>query len=118
VLATLYGRTYVADNGWSCVTVIGDSAVVGIGESFKPQVTSRKQEATVVRGVLSLEWDRPGTGTGPGAVLLNISGRKVLDLYPGPNDVRALASGVYFVREEQRATSLKPQAVTKVVLAR
>ena len=31
--------------------------------------------------------------------MLDISGRKVLDLRPGPNDVRALVPGVYFVRE-------------------
>jgi hypothetical protein len=32
-------------------------------------------------------------------VLLDSSGRKVLDLHPGANDVRALAPGVYFVRD-------------------
>ena len=40
-----------------------------------------------------------------------MSGRKVLDLKPGPNDVSRLAAGVYFVREE-------PSAVQKVILAR
>jgi hypothetical protein len=32
------------------------------------------------------------------ASLLDISGRKVMDLRPGANDVRALAPGIYFVR--------------------
>jgi hypothetical protein len=47
--------------------------------------------------------------------LLDVSGRKVLDLRPGANDVRALAPGVYFVRP---ASSVRRQAsgVTKVVL--
>jgi hypothetical protein len=31
--------------------------------------------------------------------LLNVSGRKVLDIHPGANDVRALAASVYLVRE-------------------
>jgi hypothetical protein len=35
------------------------------------------------------------------ASLLDISGRKAMDLRPGANDVRALAPGVYFVREAQ-----------------
>jgi hypothetical protein len=39
-----------------------------------------------------------------------------MESLPGPNDVRALAPGVYFVREEPQATSLKPQAVRKVLL--
>jgi len=30
--------------------------------------------------------------------LLNISGRKVLDLKPGANDIRHLSPGVYFYR--------------------
>jgi len=41
-----------------------------------------------------------------------------MDLKPGANDVRALAPGVYFVREELQASSPKPQAVRKVVVAR
>jgi len=44
----------------------------------------------------------------------SISGRKVLDLKPGPNDVRSLAPGVYFVREAQ--TQAQAQAVRKVVI--
>ncbi|HTW92037.1 MAG TPA: hypothetical protein VMH22_10055 [bacterium] len=52
------------------------------------------------------------------AALLDISGRKVLDLHPGSNDVRALASGVYFVREEPSAVSRQPSAVTKIVITR
>jgi hypothetical protein len=46
--------------------------------------------------------------------LLDVSGRKVLDLHPGANDVRAVAPGVYFVREAQ--AQAQAQAVRKVVL--
>jgi hypothetical protein len=42
----------------------------------------------------------------------------VLNLHPGANDVRALAPGVYFVREELQASGPKPQAIRKVVLTK
>ena len=32
-------------------------------------------------------------------VLLDVSGRRVADLWPGPNDISRLASGVYFIRQ-------------------
>ena len=48
-------------------------------------------------------------------VLLDASGRKVLDLSEGPNDVSRLTPGVYFVREAQ--AQAQAQAVRKVVLA-
>jgi len=49
-------------------------------------------------------------------VLLDIGGRKVMDLAPGANDVSRLAPGVYFVR----AASRGPAAVgcQKVVLTK
>jgi len=40
------------------------------------------------------------------------------ELVPGPNDLSRLAAGVYFVREEPQAASLKPQAIRKVVVTR
>jgi hypothetical protein len=48
------------------------------------------------------------------AELHDISGRRVMDLRPGANDVRGLAPGVYFVREAQA----QAQAVRKVVVTR
>jgi hypothetical protein len=70
---------------------------------------------TIVRGVLMME-DR-GRKTEDRAELVDASGRKVLDLHTGANDVRALAPGVYFVRP---ASSVRRQAsgVTKVVLTK
>ena len=49
--------------------------------------------------------------------LFYISGRKVMVLLPGANDVRHLAPGVYFVRE---ASGVKREAssVRKVVVTR
>jgi hypothetical protein len=69
---------------------------------------------TVVRGMLFL----PSLRRTAKCSLLAIDGRKVLDLHPGANDVRALAPGVYFVREELQASSNKPLAVRKVVVTR
>jgi phosphoribosylformylglycinamidine (FGAM) synthase PurS component len=68
--------------------------------------------ATIVHGLLHMPW-RPCS-----AWLLDVSGRRVLDLLPGANDVRALAPGVYFVREQPQASSRKPQAVRKVVITK
>jgi hypothetical protein len=79
------------------------------GELDQPRVP------TIVRGVLLM----PAVGVerrAPG-ILLDISGRKVLNLKPGSNDVRALAPGVYFVRGEGRGAGDEGR-MRKVVIAR
>ena len=89
-------------------------ALAGIDASAVLPVRS-KILATVVRSVLILpEALGDGRSVG-GAQLLDISGRKVLNLHAGVNDVRSLASGVYFVRE---ASSVRRDAscVRKLVL--
>jgi hypothetical protein len=76
---------------------------------------------TVVRGTLRLDSTFGICNrncVGHSAELLDISGRVVLTLKPGANDVSALSPGVYFVREKPQASSPKPQAVRKVVLTR
>ncbi len=80
--------------------------------------------ATVVRGVLVLD----GLGTRSElpernsvmsrATLLDISGRKVMDLHPGANDVRALAPGVYFVEEGLGTRGQGLGRIRKVVVTR
>jgi hypothetical protein len=50
--------------------------------------------------------------------LLDIQGRKVMELVPGANDVSRLVPGVYIVRSVPSAVSRKPSAVTKVVVTR
>jgi YVTN family beta-propeller protein len=62
-------------------------------------------EPTIVRGMLFLP-ERPSPST---SCLVDASGRQVMELCSGANDVRALAPGVYFVTE-------RPQAVRKIVL--
>jgi len=81
-------------------------------------VVQRTDLATVVRGVLLLPVAVGGERLVASALLLDISGRKVLTLRPGANDVRALAPGVYFVKEEAPAPDFRPQPITKIVIAR
>ncbi len=98
------------------------NAPLGIAEeTSNAELRAPKCDPTVVRGVLFLT--KMGTvpsGTVPifGPSLLDISGRKVMDLHTGANDVRKLAPGVYFVLEEPQASSHKPQAIRKVVVTR
>jgi len=62
-----------------------------VEEERLPTADSRQLTASVVRGTMVL----PGR---QGAVLLDLTGRRVMDLWPGENDMRHLAPGVYFVR--------------------
>ncbi len=96
-------RLFVADNRASSISVIRDTTT---GVKERP----RKSESTPV-GATMVRKDLPVAGTSD-AVLLDITGRKVMDLSPGPNDIRHLAPGVYFVRREEDNTT------TKVVIQR
>jgi len=80
----------------------------GIEESSKPEARMTRSLPTVVRNVFFL----PQSPIPTPHSLFSIDGRKVLDLRPGPNDVRSLAPGVYFIREAQA------KAIHKVVVAR
>jgi hypothetical protein len=89
-----------------------------VGQADEPRPSPRLTPVlrpTVVRGVMYLP---KGTSSSPSpSCLLDISGRIVMALLPGPNDVRALAPGVYFVRQ---ASGVRRDAasVTKVVVTR
>jgi YVTN family beta-propeller protein len=118
-------RVYVANYDGSSVSVLRDSGGAAVEESPKPQAASSKPLPTIIRGVLYVPRDMGAghnpiplgeSGLCPNPLLLDISGRKVLDLRPGANDVRALAPGVYFVREAQ--AQAQAQAVRKVVVTR
>ncbi|MCX7732347.1 MAG: T9SS type A sorting domain-containing protein [candidate division WOR-3 bacterium] len=50
--------------------------------------------------------------TGP-ASLFDITGRKVIDLRPGANDVRQLTPGVYFVRQGSDANRVAKIMITR-----
>ena len=78
----------------------------GVAEQ-RPQPIGMRPFATVVRGALRLPTAN--------CSLLSIDGREVMDLKPGANDVRALAPGVYFIRQ---ALGVKRDApdITKVII--
>ena len=111
-----HNRMFVANANGSSVSVVRDTTM-GIAEQGQPTVGSSHPNSTVVHGVLFLS-EASGLKPQPAGWLLDISGRKVLELKPGANDVRALAPGVYFVREEPQAASHKLQVVRKIVVTR
>ncbi len=103
---TAHGRSYKANRLWGRL-----GAVPGIEQAGNGQAIRAGSGGSVVRGLLMIE-DR-GRTTGDRDALLDISGRKVMSLQPGANDVSGLAPGVYFVRAAERAS-----IVRKVIIAR
>ena len=91
--------------------------IVGQSEEQRgPIACGSRLTASVIRNVLLLP---EAAGLRPHATsLLDASGRKVLDLKPGANDVSRLAPGVYFVRETQAQARAQSQAIRKVVITR
>jgi len=86
-----HGRVYVADPSGSRVLVICDTATVGVAG---PEATPvRRPEATICRGGLPLS----GRASG---LLFSTAGRRAAELHPGPNNISALAPGVYFLRRD------------------
>jgi hypothetical protein len=86
---------------------------VGMQSQGKSKVRTREKLPAIVRGVLKLprdmtgqNGDRPSEG-GPVPALLDIAGRKIMDLQPGSNDIRHVAPGVYFIREDSRVPGSK-----------
>jgi hypothetical protein len=96
---------------------------VAVEETPKARVRT-SNATTVVRGVLFLPRgsDFPvamNRGLEASLTLLDATGRRVMVLRPGANDVRSLAPGVYFVREERAGSREQPAAsVRKVVVTR
>jgi hypothetical protein len=82
---------------------------VGVKEGTQPPARSLQQTASIAHGVLFVPEDR-SPGVGDQAALLDALGRRVMQLQPGPNDVRRLSPGVYFVS--------RPKSVEKVLLTR
>ena len=105
---TVGGKAYNSQRIWGKM-----NPAPGIEQEENIEVRRAIGGATIVRGVLFLP--EAASHKPQAAILLDISGRKVLDLHPGANDVRALAPGVYFVREAQAQAQAQAQAVRKVV---
>jgi hypothetical protein len=82
----------------------------GIAESQQLTAYSSQPIPTVVRNVLLL----PASRFTLHSSLFSLSGQKVLSLKPGPNDLRRLPAGIYFVCGAQA----QAQAVHKVIVTR
>jgi len=114
-------RMYVSDFDGASITVVRDTTVIGLAET--QTVTGTRAMPTIVRGVLFLPCgsDFPvamNRGLEASPTLLDITGRKVMSLRPGANDVSRLASGVYFVRFGPSAVGREALPMRKVVVQR
>lgn len=90
----------------------------GIAEAMNDERGVMNPGPTVARGVLVLGGVDSRQNAAYRAEMLDALGRKVLSLGAGPNDVRHLPPGVYFVREEPQARSRKLRAVRRVVVVK
>jgi len=99
-----------------------DSVVLALSDNPQPHDRGARPMASIVRGVLVLPRDMTelsgNSDRVPRPVLLDATGRKVIDLRPGVNDLSGLAAGVYFVREQSAASTQHPVTwnVKKVVI--
>ena len=84
-----------------------------VNDGAGPQTSSRTLGPTVIRGVLYLA---EGRSSGP-SCLLDVAGRRTMELSPGANDVRHLAPGVYLLRSTSHMNCSTP-SVTKLVVHR
>ncbi|MEO0081996.1 MAG: VCBS repeat-containing protein [candidate division WOR-3 bacterium] len=82
----------------------------------RTQASVRQVAASMVRGVLLLP-EGYSDERGASTVLLDISGRKMMELAPGPNDIRHLAPGVYFLQQANQSKT-RGQGVCKIIVAR
>jgi hypothetical protein len=109
-----------ANDVWIDSVTVGNP---GVEERGTPDVGRTVPVQTIVRGVLYLPGgsDFPvakgrGSETSP-TFLLDITGRKVIELHPGLNDVSRFGSGVYFLCLASGA-GRNASSVSKVVIAR
>ena len=98
------------------------SSLLGAEETMNDELGTMNVGPTIVRGVLPFEArgalsDRGlrGQQREPRGELLDISGRRVLDLRPGPNDVSRLSPGVYFIHS---AIDNRQSPMPRVVITR
>jgi hypothetical protein len=97
---------WIARRGLPTVSIAEDSPGQNLLSRPETDIPS------IVRGSLFLPWTLdPSTPW----TLFSITGRKVMELLPGENDIRHVAPGVYFLRS---AGSGEQSAVRKVVIQR
>jgi len=109
-------RVYVANHASSSISVLRDS-MTGVAEPMPSDPTREVRIPTIVRGVLRIGSQLAADGSRPGIELLDASGRRVVMLSPGENDVSRLAPGVYFIRRPGSGGRGREE-VRKVVIQR
>ena len=109
-------RLYVSEGPYSSVAVIQDSLVVGVSGGGRSVFGHDRPIPTIVRGLLHLP-KTPAASNGSGHSLLDITGRQVMSLQPGENDIRHVSPGVYFVLRAS-GVERKASSVHKVVIQR
>jgi hypothetical protein len=109
------GRTNSDSGGMDYLTV-KYGAAGGVAENrATSSAHCSRLTASIVRGVLEISRQHTANSLQPDVELLDISGRRVLDLQPGANVVSRLAPGVYFVRSTDRS---RPSAGRRVLIVR
>ncbi|MEO0069767.1 MAG: hypothetical protein ABIK18_03120, partial [candidate division WOR-3 bacterium] len=94
---TVGGKTYHTERIWGKM-----NPAPGIEERLQPTANGSWRAATIVRNVLKLNTEDVSRNTEHGprsSVLLDVTGRKVLELKSGANDIRHLSPGVYFIKD-------------------
>jgi hypothetical protein len=95
----------------ACASVVAIRAHPGaLAEGSRERSVARTSHLTIVRSSLLLP-------SRQGSQLLDITGRRVMDLLPGANDMRNVAPGVYFVRTAESGER-SAVSVRKVVIQR
>jgi hypothetical protein len=102
--AGVFGVVYLSDTSPVVHGAYFDRSdwVYGIAEQHQPPASSLKPQATIVHGVLRLKESTSSSAS----CLLDIGGRKIMELHAGANDVSRLAPGVYFIRAEADGRAL------------
>jgi hypothetical protein len=85
-------------------------SITGVDELQQPGFRRPTPTATIIRGVLFL----PASHFSLHFSLFDMTGRQVMTLRPGPNDVSRLVPGVYFV--SQRRTMNEEPKTIKIVI--
>ena len=97
-------------------------SMAGVAEETPNAEVRMTNAATIVRGALFLPRDMTGLPGNPDRIprptLLDATGRRIMELMPGANDVRHLAPGVYFVRGPKTGDGRPRTEIHKIVVGK